>query len=105
MAYWTTCGTSDCQHHNGPFDKSYRHFGMANEYDTVRRNILLGQKPMSDIQERVVIVFTIKGSVYCFVCKLFAPKNISHFVTREGFSDWRNAIVIMKEILLFETLC
>ena len=34
------------------------------------------------------------GSVYCFVCKLFAPKNVSHFVTGEGVSDWRNTIVI-----------
>ncbi len=29
-----------------------------------------------------------------YVCKLFAPKNVSHFVIREGFSDWRNTVVI-----------
>ena len=43
MAYWTACGHSDCQHHNGPFGKSYRHSVVAN---AVRRNFLLGQKPM-----------------------------------------------------------
>ena len=26
VAYWASCGPSNCQHHNGPFDKSYRHF-------------------------------------------------------------------------------
>ena len=34
----------------------------------------------------------IKRIVYSFVCKL-APKNFSHFVTRQGFSEWRNTIV------------
>ena len=38
-----------------------------------------------------------KGSIYCFVCKLFAPKNFSNFVRitiKERFSDRRNTIVI-----------
>ena len=42
----------------------------------------------------MVIVFTINRISYCFVCKQFVPKSSSHFVTREGFSDWRNTIVI-----------
>ena len=43
MVYWTACGHSDCQHHNGLFGKSYRHSAVEN---TVRRNFLLGQNPM-----------------------------------------------------------
>ena len=84
VAYWTTCGPSYCQHHNGPFDKSYRHFSMENQYDTVRRNILLGQKPM---------VRNTRESGYClhhqeislfFVCKLFSPKIVSYFLKEKG---------------------
>jgi len=55
---------------------------------------------------RGVIVFTINVSVYCFVCELFAFKTFSHFVTKEGFSEWRNSIVIdhQEKTLLTETL-
>ena len=60
---------------------------VANQYDTVCQNFLLEQKSMVRNQERVAVVFTIKGYVYCFVCKLFATK-IPYFVTREGFSDY-----------------
>ena len=42
----------------------------------------------------MVIVFTIYRINLLFLRKLFAPENISHIVTREGFSDWRNTIVI-----------
>ena len=29
VAYWIACGPSDCQHHNGLFDKSNRHFSSG----------------------------------------------------------------------------
>ena len=34
------------------------------------------------------------GSVYCFVCKLFAPKGSTHLADKDGFSDWRNNVVV-----------
>ena len=29
VAYWNARGPSDCQHHNEPFNKSYRHFSSG----------------------------------------------------------------------------
>jgi len=29
LAYWNARGPSDCQHHNEPFNKSYRHFSSG----------------------------------------------------------------------------
>ena len=77
---------------NRPFGKSYRHYVVAN---VVRRNFLLGQKANGEKYKREWLLYSPStGSVYCFICKLFAPKNVSHFVTREGISDWQNTIVI-----------
>ena len=95
MAYLTACGPSDCQHHNRPFDKSYQNFGNGKPVRYCSQKYFVGKKANGEKYKRQWLLYSPStGSVYCFVCKLFAPKNISHFVTREGFSDWRNAIVI-----------
>ncbi len=46
VAYWIACGASDCQHHNGPFDMSYRHFSSGKPARYCSQNFSLGQKPM-----------------------------------------------------------
>ena len=44
VAYWTACGASDCQHHNGIFDKSYKHFGSGKPVRYCLRKHFVGTK-------------------------------------------------------------
>ena len=85
MAYWTACGLSECQHHNGPFDKSYRYFGSDKPARFCSQKLFVGEKANGEKYKREWLLYLPStGSVYCFVCKLFAPTFFSHFVTREG---------------------
>lgn len=61
VAYWIACGPSDCQHHIGPFDKSNRHFSSG--------------KPVRYCLQKLFSETKATGSVYCFVCELFAKKK------------------------------
>lgn len=95
VTYWVACGRSECQHHNGPFDKSCRNFisGKPKRYRS--QKIFFGIKANGEHYKREWLLYSpSKGSVYCFVCKLFAPKGSTHFARNEGFSDWRNTAVI-----------
>ena len=42
VVYWTACGASDCQLHNRPFNKPYRHGKPVRYYS---QKFWLGQKP------------------------------------------------------------
>ena len=85
-AYWTACGLSDCQHHNGYLTSLTGISVVANQQDSVRRNFVLGQKPMvrntreSDYcihnqQDQLIILF-----VNCLLLK------ISHILLQENSS-------------------
>ena len=83
------------QHHNRPFDKSNRHFSSGKPVRYCLQKLFVGTKANGDKYKREWLMYSPStGSVYCFVCKLFSPKNFSNFVTKEGCSDWRNTIVI-----------
>ena len=93
VAYWTVCGPSDCQHHNGTFDKSYRHFSSGKPVRYCLQKLVVETKSNGEKYKREWWLYSpATGSVHCFICKLFAPKIFSHVVTREGFSDWRNIL-------------
>ena len=32
--------------------------------------------------------------MYCFVCELFSTKGSTHLAEKDGFSDWRDNIII-----------
>ena len=82
-------------HQNGPFDKSYRRFNSDKPVRYCSQKLFVGTKANGEKYKREWLLYSPSiGSVYCFVCKLFAPKNFSNFVMKEGFSDWRNTIVI-----------
>ena len=95
VGYWIACGPNDYQHHNKPFDKSNRHFSSGKPVRYCSQKLFVGTKANGEKYKREWLMYSSStGSVYCFVCKLFASKNFSNFVTREGFSDWQNTIVI-----------
>ena len=95
--YWIASGPSDCQNHNGPFDKSCRHFLKGKPVRYCSQKLFIGKKANGEVYKRQCLLYSqSKGSVYCFVCKLFAPKHFSSFVSKEGFCDWRNTVVIDK---------
>ena len=93
--YWVGCGPSECQHHNGPFTKSCRNFSSGKPKRYCTQKIFFGVKANVEHYKREWLLYSpSKGSVYCFVCKLFAPKDSTHLVRNDGFSDWRNNAVI-----------
>ncbi|XP_032890687.1 zinc finger MYM-type protein 1-like [Amblyraja radiata] len=92
VTYWVAC---ECQHHNGLFDKSCRNFISGKPKRYCSQKIFFGIKANGEHYKREWLLYSpSKGSVYCFVCKLFAPKGSTHFARNEGFSDWRNTAVI-----------
>ena len=88
VAYLIVCGPSDCQHHYGPFDKSNRHFSSGKSVRYCLQKLFLETKANDEKYIRELLIYSPStGSVYYFLCKLFALKNFSKFVTREGFSN------------------
>lgn len=91
--YWIKKGPLDCQHRNGPFDKSKREFTNASRYCS--KNIFHGTKINGEKYDRDWLVYSpATGCVYCFVCKIFSASSTS--LANEGFSDWRNLISIQQ---------
>ena len=94
IAYWIEIGPDICQHHEGPFENSLRMFNNGNQKRFCSQKIFSGTKVNGETYKREWLLYSQStGSVYCFVCKLFASKTASsRFI--EGFSDWRNIIVV-----------
>ena len=75
---------------NGPFDKSYRYFGSGKPVRCCSQKLFVGTKANGEKYKREWLLSPSTGSVHCFVCKPFAPKNFSHFVQRleKYFCNW-----------------
>ncbi len=80
VAYWIACGPSDCQHHIGPFDKSCRHFSSGKPARYCSQKRFVGTKANGEKYKTEWLLYSPStGSVYCYVCKLFAPKKCLTF--------------------------
>ncbi|XP_065664784.1 zinc finger MYM-type protein 5-like [Hydra vulgaris] len=88
MAYWVDCGPTNCQHHFGPFNKSCRIYAGGKKTSFVPKN-------NSEQYRREWLLYSPStGSVYYFVCKLFASTGFKNFADKNGFSDWKNNIYV-----------
>ena len=92
-AYWIDNGPSNCQNQVGPFDASIRIWNSGDK--EVKRSFsesnFYGTKANGESFKREWLLYSpSKGSIYCFVCKLFESDAKSQFTNVEGFSDWKN---------------
>lgn len=96
VAYWIDKGSSDCQHHCGPFPNSVRAF--PNERKKTRycsKSMFYNKMPNGETNIREWLLYSPStGSLYCFVCKLLSPRPRSSRFAAQGFDDWRNPVVI-----------
>ena len=94
VAYWIDQGPKSCQNHDGPFENSARHYQAATKTRFCSEHYFIGTKPNGESATREWLLYsTTKGSVFCFVCKLFRPES-SKFASQEGFNDWKNSCYI-----------
>ena len=65
MAYWNARRPSDCQHYNGPFDKSYRHFSGGQPVKYCSQKHFVGTEVIVFAINRIIshILLQEKGSV------------------------------------------
>ena len=95
MAYWVDCGPTNCQHHYGPFDKSCRIYAGGKITRYCSQKLFYGTKANGEQYRREWLLYSPStGSVYCFVCKLFASKGSTSLADKNGFSDWKNNIKV-----------
>ena len=82
LAYWNACGSSDCQHHNRTFDKSYRHFSSRKSVRYCLPKLFWGQNPMvRNTRESSYCIHHQQDHIVLFVnCLLL---NISHILLQE----------------------
>lgn len=94
VAYWVDSGPNNCQHHYGPFDKSCRIYAEGKITRYCSQKLFYGTKANGEQYRREWLLYSPStGSVYCFVCKLFASKG-SSLADKNGFSDWKNNIQV-----------
>lgn len=98
ICYWIDHGPESCQHHQGPFHESRRTYASGKSVRFCTPRLFFGKKANGETYKREWLLYSqTKGSLYCFVCKLFGNKCIatapSQFAV-DGFSDWRNVIAI-----------
>ncbi|GBP90816.1 Zinc finger MYM-type protein 1 [Eumeta japonica] len=98
ICYWIDHGPENCQHHQGPFHESRRTYASGKSVRFCTPRLFFGKKANGETYKREWLLYSkTKGSLYCFVCKLFGNKSIatapSQFAA-DGFSDWRNVIAI-----------
>ena len=93
--YWINRGSSVCQNHSGPFEQSRRYYDAESRARYCSKSTFLGKKANQEQFEREWLIYSpTTGRVYCFVCKLFAPKDKQNKLTSEGFNDWKNVILL-----------
>lgn len=74
--YWINRGPSVCQNHSGPFEPSRRYYDAESRARYCSKNTFLGKKANQEQFKREWLLYSpATGCVYCFVCKLFAPKE------------------------------
>ncbi|GBP40058.1 Zinc finger MYM-type protein 1 [Eumeta japonica] len=98
ICYWIDHGPENCQLHQGPFHESRRTYASGKSVRFCTPRLFFGKKANGETYKREWLLYSkTKGSLYCFVCKLFGNKSIatapSQFAA-DGFSDWRNVIAI-----------
>ncbi|GBP34153.1 hypothetical protein EVAR_30704_1 [Eumeta japonica] len=98
ICYWIDHGPENCQHHQGPFHESRHTYASGKSVCFCTPRLFFGKKANGETYKREWLLYSkTKGSLYCFVCKLFGNKSIatapSQFAA-DGFSDWRNVIAI-----------
>lgn len=91
ILFWLEKGPSECQHSNGSFEKSKKHFPKHDRYCS--KSLFFPKRANGEKYCREWLVYSpATGHVYCFVCKLFS--NSSTPLSSDGFCDWRNTFVV-----------
>lgn len=92
--YWIEKGPVDCQHHDSSFEKSRRTFNNEKQTRYCSNKIFSTKIPNGEVSSREWLLYSpSKGSVFCFVCKLFGSSTSTVFA-EQGFSDWRNPVMV-----------
>lgn len=93
--YWTDHGPNDRQDHTEPFERLCRTFNNDKQTRYCSQKIFFGIKANGEKYTKEWLLYSPStGSVYCFVCKLFAPKPPTSRFAAAGYSDWRNNVSI-----------
>ena len=82
------------------FEKSTRHFtnstGKERSRKLTNQWFIKTQKNGEKVVREWLIYSQSKGSIYCFVCKLFAYSSTSSFVQDPGFSNWKHPELLVS---------
>ena len=96
VAYWLDCGPTDCQHHDGPFDKSWGTFAKGIPTRYCSQKLFYGITANGEQCKREWLLYCSPSTrcVYCFVSELFVTKGSTHLADKDWFSDWSDNIII-----------
>ena len=94
ISYWIEKGPVDCQHHDSSFERSRRTFNNEKQTRYCSKKIFSTKIPNGEVSSREWLLYSpSKGSVFCFVCKLFGSSTSTVFA-EQGFSDWHNPVMV-----------